>query len=87
MNSESPLTFPCSFPVKVMGRNESDFEDVAFAIVKTHVPEDALETVKRQLSRDGNYLSLTFRFEATSRAQLDALYMELSKNEHVLVAL
>jgi putative lipoic acid-binding regulatory protein len=87
MNSESPLSFPCSFPVKVMGKNEPAFEELAFAIVKTHVPEHALDEVKRQLSRDGNYLSLTFRFEATSRAQLDALYMELSANEHVLVAL
>ena len=38
-------------------------------------------------SRQGNYLSVTFTIEATSRDQLDNLYRELSACEELLMVL
>ena len=35
-NKESLLEFPCRFPIKAMGRNSDDFENVVVAIVLNH---------------------------------------------------
>jgi putative lipoic acid-binding regulatory protein len=40
-----------------------------------------------QPSRHGRYESVTLTVRASSRAQLDAIYQELSAHERVLVAL
>ena len=49
-------------------------------------PVDAGKIEERP-SRDGTYLGLTCMVVATSKAQLDALYVELTSCERVLVAL
>lgn len=74
------------FPLKVMGRNADDFEGFVVSIVQTHAPLSA-RTVTTRLSQGGNYLSVTVTFVAESRAQLDAIYQELSSHERVLMAL
>jgi putative lipoic acid-binding regulatory protein len=38
-------------------------------------------------SRGGNYLSVTVTIRAESRAQLDAIYRDLTGDERVLMAL
>ena len=45
------------------------------------------EQIAERPSKDGNYLSLTCTFQATSREQLDALYRELTSCERVLIVL
>ncbi|HEX6549532.1 MAG TPA: DUF493 domain-containing protein [Gammaproteobacteria bacterium] len=83
----SPLTFPVEFPVKVMGHDTPDFHATLADIFARHVaPLDALK-VSHQASREGRFISVTVIFTAESRAQLDALYTELSGNEHVLMTL
>ena len=79
------LSFPCEFPLKVIGRNNVDFRSLVLGIVQKHV--GALEQIEERPSKDGNYLSLTCTFQATSRAQLDALYTELTSCERVLIVL
>lgn len=84
---DSLLEFPCTFPLKVMGRAEAGLDALVAAIVQRHVgalPGDALRT---RASSGGAYVAITVTFEARSRAQLDALYTELSAHEHVLMVL
>ena len=81
------LTFPCRFPIKAMGRPESGFELKAISIVKRHAPDFKDEDVKRVMSSNGNYQSLTFVIQATSQDQLDALYRELSACNELLMVL
>ena len=85
--SDEIMQFPCDLPIKVFGRNDSDFPDAAFAIVKAHV--DTLERahVTRQSSRQGRFVSLTINIRAESRAQVDAVYEDLSANANVLMVL
>ena len=33
------MQFPCDFDIKTFGRQESDFEQTVFRLVKAHVPE------------------------------------------------
>jgi uncharacterized protein len=87
LQAQPPLTFPSVFPIKVMGRDTPEFHRTVAAAFSRHAaPFDSLQ-VSRQSSSEGKYISLTVTIVADSRAQLDALYAELSGSEHVLVAL
>ena len=81
------LAFPCDFPIKVMGRGDSGFEARALEIVRRHVPDFNVQSMRSAVSRKGNYLSVTFVVPATSQEQLDAIYVELSACEELLMVL
>ncbi len=81
------LEFPCRFPVKTIGKNTGNFEEIVVAIVRRHVPDLQDEEISSRLSRDGKYLSVTTTFIATSQEQLDDLYYELSRHELVMMVL
>ena len=87
MDKESPLQFPTSFPIKIMGRDEPGFHDAVAEILKRHVAPIGELPVKKQSSKEGRFVSITVTIEAKSREQLDALYRDLSAHELVLMAL
>jgi putative lipoic acid-binding regulatory protein len=87
LTSESLLTFPCIFPLKVMGRREDGFAQAVSEVVRRHAPDFHPETLEMRPSRNGRYLSLTVTLNAKSREQLDALYSELSKHPMVMMVL
>lgn len=84
-DGESPLRFPCRYPIKVMGRRQDGFAQAIVAVVQRHAPGFDGATMEMRASVAGNYLSLTCTIDATSRAQLDDLYRDLSS--HPMVAL
>lgn len=79
--------FPCDFPLKVFGRNSDDFEALVIEIVRRHVPDLDDLAVSSRASSGAAYRSVTATFTAHSRAQLDALYAELSNHEQILMLL
>ncbi|TFG85697.1 MAG: DUF493 domain-containing protein [Chromatiales bacterium] len=87
MSDDSPLEFPCSFPLKVMGHNRPTFEQYVVEIVRTHAGSPAIAHVTTRPSRNARYLAVTVTFTATSRAQLDDIYRALSVSEQVLFLL
>jgi len=84
---ESLLTFPCVFPLKVMGRREDGFAQMVSEVVTRHAPDFNAGTIEMRTSKNGRYLSLTVTLNAKSREQLDALYTELSKHPMVVMVL
>lgn len=84
---ESLLTFPCVFPIKVVGRREDGFAQSVSEIVKRHAEDFHPGTLEMRPSRNGRYLSLTVTLNARSREQLDALYSELTKHPMVMMVL
>jgi putative lipoic acid-binding regulatory protein len=84
---ESLLTFPCVFPIKVMGRRQDEFAQVITDIVLRHAPDFHPETIEMRSSKQARYISLTVTINAKSREQLDALYSELSKHPMVTMVL
>lgn len=84
---DSLLTFPCVFPIKVMGRRQDEFAQVITDIVLKHAPDFHPETIEMRSSKQARYLSLTVTINARSREQLDALYSELSKHPMVTMVL
>ncbi len=81
------LSFPCSFPIKAMGPADSALEAAVIEILQRHVPDFDTGTVSTRASSAGKWLAVTVRIEATSKAQLDSIYRELSAHELVVYAL
>lgn len=86
-NTNPHLEYPIQFPLKVIGRDEEDFEAFVIEIVRNHVPELLEENILSRLSTQNNYRSVSFEFIAQSREQVDALYAELSSHPRVLMIL
>jgi hypothetical protein len=86
-SSQTVLQFPCIFPVKAMGHNTDAFETVVTEIVQRHVPDLAADAISSRVSAGSKYRSVTTTFTAHSREQIDALYLELTSHELVLMVL
>jgi len=84
---ETLLKFPCQFSVKAMGLATDDFDLLVVEIINRHVPRLSEGAVKIRPSREGKYISVTVSFQASSKAQLDAIYQALSDNDRVLMSL
>ena len=87
MSDGSGLEFPQRFPIKIMGEARDDFAQTMVGIVLRHAPDYDPAATEMRPSRNGRYLSLTCTIHAVSRAQLDALYGELSRHPWVKVVL
>ena len=86
-SKKTELNYPILFPLKVIGVNEADFETIVIDIVRRHVPELLEENIISKVSGHQKYRSVSFQFIAESRAQVDALYAELSSNKRVIMIL
>ncbi len=87
MSEDTLLEFPCDFPIKIMGAHSDDFAQTMVAIVLRHAPDFQAGSVEMRASSGGAYLSVTCTIRATSRAQLDDLYRELTGHPAVKVVL
>ena len=85
MSEDSLLQFPCDFPIKVMGRRQDGFAQAVLEVVLRHAPDFDAAAMEMRPSAKGNYISFTCTIRAVSRAQLDALYGELSAHPLVKV--
>lgn len=84
---ETLLEFPCAFPLKIMGLSSNALAQTVLEIVRRHAPDFDGATMEMRASSGGKYVSLTCTINATSKAQLDALYRELSGHPMVKVVL
>jgi len=83
---ETLMEFPCSFPIKAMGKAADDVDMLIVEIVRKHYPDLSEGAVKTKPSREGKYISVTVTINAQSREQLDNIYLELTAHERVLMA-
>jgi putative lipoic acid-binding regulatory protein len=81
------LEFPCDFPLKIMGKADDNLAQAVLTIVTKHAPGFDGASMEMRASSGGNYVSLTCTVVATSKPQLDALYMELTAHPLVKVVL
>ena len=86
-DEDSPLEFPCDFPIKAFGHDTGDFDSVVVELVRPHAPEVTTDMVTTRASSKGRYLAVTITLRAHSREQLDRIYHALSADSRVLVAL
>ncbi len=86
-DEESLLEFPCDFSIKAMGKAEPGFELLIVELIRRHAPDIHEGAVRSRPSKGGKWVSVTVHMRAESKAQLDAIYMELSAHEKVVMAL
>jgi len=87
MSDTELLKFPCDIGVKAIGKGQDELEGVVLEIVRLHVADTEIESVRTNNSRNGRYQSITVTVRAESRAQLDAIYQALSDHDKVVMAL
>ena len=78
---EQALQFPCSFPIKVMGRDQAGFRETAIAIVEKHAGAVDAEAIRVAPSRNGKFVSVTITIDAQSQEQLDNIYRDLTDHD------
>jgi putative lipoic acid-binding regulatory protein len=81
--NDTLLEFPCDFGVKAMGESSDDFDLIVVGIVRQHVDNIAEGAVTTKQSSGGKFTSVTVNIQATSKAQLDAIYQQLTAHEAV----
>ena len=87
MAEDTLFEFPTDFPIKIMGAATDEFRSLAIGIVTRHFGELEAHRIEERPSSGGKYLGLTITVRAASKAQLDAVYSELTSCRQVLVAL
>ncbi len=86
--SDAPLlNFPTDYPIKVIGRPTAEFRARIHAIVLRHVPALEASHVTEHLSKNGNYLSISYAIRAESREQMTSLAADLTACEGVLLVI
>ncbi len=83
----SLITFPCDFPIKIMGPRVDDFAQAMVELVLRFDQGFDPASVQMRPSSKGNYLALTCTVRAVSQAQLDDIYRALSSHPMVKVVL
>ena len=87
MNDETLIEFPCDFPIKIMGRESTEFRALARTLVEKHAGPIADDAIHSALSRNESFVSITITINAQSQQQLDDIYREITSHDDVLMAL
>ena len=85
--SETPFVFPCTFPIKAMGKSEAGFDDLVVEIIRRHAPDLRESAGKTRARREGKWTSVTVTIQATSKRQLDAIHHALTDHEKIVMCL
>ena len=81
------IEYPSAFPIKVMGLNVDGYVAAMINVARQFDPAFDAATVELRPSKASKYLGVTLTVTATSREQLDALYLRLTQHPHVKVVL
>ncbi len=87
IDEDQLMHFPCDFALKVMGENIDNYPDYVLSVCQKHVDGITASCVHTRPSRTGKFIAVTVQLVATSRAQLDNLYIELNQHELTKMAL
>ena len=87
LRKDSLIEYPSLFPIKVMGLHGDDFVHQITQVARQFDPFFDAATVELRPSSTGKYLGVTITVTATSREQLDSLYLALTAHPAVKVVL
>lgn len=87
MTKESLMKFPCTFTIKVFGRDDAEFREEVKRIIKLNYNELADNNITENLSKNGKYLALSITINAKSKKELDEIYQALNASPLVTMTL
>jgi putative lipoic acid-binding regulatory protein len=71
------IVFPCSYPIKVLGRAGEDFQPAVMSIFNERAPGFESGDIHIKDSRNGTFQSITITIEAQSAEQLRLIHQDL----------
>jgi putative lipoic acid-binding regulatory protein len=86
-DEDTLITFPCDFPIKVMGEMRDDFSEIIISAIASLAPDFNASKVEMRASSGGKYISLTCTILVTTKQQLDDIYRLLTSHPLVKVVL
>lgn len=81
------MTFPCDFPLKIIGKNTPTFQLEIEQIIRKHFSVLEEVSLTHQTSAQGHYFSLTATIRVYNQETLDALYIELTQHPDIKMVL
>lgn len=81
------IEYPSIFPIKVMGEAHDGFVHAVVQVAQQFDPGFDASRVELRPSKGGKYLGVTLSVTATSREQLDNLYLALTSHPMVKIVL
>ena len=87
IDEDQLMHFPCDFALKVMGENQNNYPAYVLSVCQQHVDDVTQSCVHTRPSSSGKYIAVTVQLLATSRKQLDDLYIELNNHRQTKMAL
>lgn len=77
------ITFPCDYPIKVVGDAAEDFAAIVCQIVTRHDETFDAEWLEVVASRNGRFQSVRLTLRATGETQIKALFADLKATGRV----
>lgn len=87
MSDDTSISFPCDYPIKIVGTHTEGFVDRVSNIVRRHVPDLAREKIAVRMSRNDRFCSVTCTIVATGEKQLQAINSALQADPDVSMVL
>lgn len=81
------VTYPCDYPVKVIGDAAPRFEERVVATALRHDPTLSSARISSRDSRSGNFRSVTLLLTAEGEGQIRSLFADLKQLEFVRLVL
>ena len=85
--ANSLIDFPCEFPIKILGKESAVFENTVSKIMAKHDQKYSKTKVKKNNSKNKNYIALTWVVNVNNQNELDKIYIDLSKDKNILFVL
>ena len=81
------ITFPCDYPIKVVGDAAEDFREFVVTVMERHAGTISEELIDVRASSTGRFLSVRLTITATGEDQLRNIHNELKASGRVHVVL
>ena len=86
-NEETLIEFPCTFPIKVMGRSGPGIREAIERAIAEQAGTGLPVDIHSRPSRTGKYTAYTVKCTYHSKAELDAMYKAFTAIDGVSMVL
>jgi putative lipoic acid-binding regulatory protein len=87
MTDTPKITFPCAYPIRIIGVENDGFARRVLDVVRIHDQHVTPDNVNLRHSNGGRYVSVAVTMTATGEEQLRALHADLMKLNDVKLVL
>ena len=84
---DSKISFPCTYPIKVIGIRQKISKDSVYRISRLHFKGLSLDDIQPQYSKQGNYVSFRLSVVAEGEEQLKAFHRTLMELDGIKMVL